>query len=217
MPSSKAKAKEQWINGYLDYLKEDDQAPLWVYQFTDAIGKNDQDFYQQYQDIDDLEQEIWIGFFKQTEDALLNDEHYAQFTAREKLLSFYFTLLEVLDRYRHASILMLDKGLLPAFSGGCLRRFRQSYLNFIEQLVGEAIQEQSILDRVPFTEYYKHVLWLQCHFVIMYWKRDRSQDNTHTDAAIEKAVNLSFDLLGQNALDSLAGMGKFLYQTWWSK
>lgn len=214
MSRSKVQAPEQWVKWYLEHLKQAHKAPYWVYQLTGAIGKDDADFYQSFQDIGDLEQYIWECFFKDTLDILLKDHDYPQYTAREKLLSFYFTSLEILAVHRNACILMFERGLLPVTTAGFLKKFRQLYLDYVEKIILESIQEGSILDRIPFTEYYKHLLWLQCYFVLQYWVRDRSDDFVNTDAAIEKAVNLSFDLLGQNALDSLVGMGKFLYQTW---
>lgn len=217
MPQAVNTDKEQWMMLYLDHLEEQSGAPYWVYQFTEAVQREEKDFYGNFRHLKDLEQHIWADFFTRTQKVLQQDPQYQLFDAREKLLSFYFTLLEVLGTKRKACQLMLDKGFWPLLSGDILKTFRQSYLKFIDILVEEAIGERLILDRVPLTDYYKHGLWLQCKFVLQYWKADHSENFVHTDAAVERAVNLSFEIMGQNAVDSLLGMGKFLYQTWWSK
>jgi hypothetical protein len=48
-------------------------------------------------------------------------------------------------------------------------------------------------------------------FVIGFWIKDNSQGFEKTDAAIEKAVNLSFDLLGKNIADSAFDFAKFVF------
>ena len=55
-------------------------------------------------------------------------------------------------------------------------------------------------------------LWMQVGFVFRYWVEDRSPRFEKTDAAIEKSVNLAFDLMGKSALDSFLDFAKFLYQ-----
>ena len=56
-----------------------------------------------------------------------------------------------------------------------------------------------------------HGFWLQALFVLKYWLDDNSNQFEMTDAAIEKAVNLSFQLIKSNTLDSLLDFGKFIF------
>ena len=209
--------KKAWLQWYLGYLKDRTTAPTWVYQFTDEVSKDREEFYQHFRDLPDLEKYVWEGFMSQTLEVLSKDQEYLQYTAPEKLLSFYYTLLEVLSEHREAAILILERGYLPLMQMRCLKSFKEQYLDWMQDIVAQAIAEGSMVDRMPFTDYYRQGLWLQCCFVLQYWKSDHSKDSVHTDAVIEKAVALSFELLGHNALDSLLGMGKFLYQTWWVK
>ncbi len=55
-----------------------------------------------------------------------------------------------------------------------------------------------------------HGFWVQALFVLKYWIEDSSINFEMTDAAIEKAVNLSFQLMHSNTLDSLLDFGKFI-------
>jgi len=53
---------------------------------------------------------------------------------------------------------------------------------------------------------------LQFLFVLNFWLNDDSAQFEKTDAAIEKAVHLSFDLMGKGPLDTMVDFAKFLYQ-----
>lgn len=50
-------------------------------------------------------------------------------------------------------------------------------------------------------------------FVVDYWIKDTSSGFEQTDAAIEKAVNLSFELLSESTLDRALDFVKFLWQS----
>ena len=56
-----------------------------------------------------------------------------------------------------------------------------------------------------------HGFWVQALFVLGYWINDSSDRFEMTDAAIEKAVQLSFQLIGSNTVDSLLDFGKFMF------
>jgi len=47
--------------------------------------------------------------------------------------------------------------------------------------------------------------------VLRYWIKDDSERFEMTDAAIEKAVNLSFQLISSGTLDSILDFGKFVF------
>jgi hypothetical protein len=49
-------------------------------------------------------------------------------------------------------------------------------------------------------------------FILLFWKEDDSAGFEKTDAAVEKSVNLAFDLIGKGAVDSAIDFAKFLYQ-----
>jgi hypothetical protein len=54
---------------------------------------------------------------------------------------------------------------------------------------------------------------MQLAFLLMFWRDDNSPAFEQTDAAIEKSVNLAFDLIGKGAIDSMLDFAKFLYQS----
>ena len=54
--------------------------------------------------------------------------------------------------------------------------------------------------------------WQQMLFVLGFFAKDDTVDFERTDAAVEKAVTLSFDLVGRNTLDSAVDFVRFLVQ-----
>jgi hypothetical protein len=77
--------------------------------------------------------------------------------------------------------------------------------------VKEGYQTSEIKERKYISDQYVHGFWLQALFVLKYWLDDTSSQFEMTDAAIEKAVNLSFQLIKSNTLDSLLDFGKFIF------
>jgi hypothetical protein len=60
---------------------------------------------------------------------------------------------------------------------------------------------------------YPALFWFHLGFVLLFWKDDDSAGFEKTDAAVEKSVNLAFDLIGKGALDTAIDFAKFIYQT----
>ncbi|MDQ2864039.1 MAG: TetR family transcriptional regulator C-terminal domain-containing protein, partial [Bacteroidota bacterium] len=61
-----------------------------------------------------------------------------------------------------------------------------------------------------FSKRYKDALWIQFAFIINFWIDDDSNGFEKTDEAIEKGINLSFDLFQRSPIDNLFEYGKFL-------
>ncbi len=218
MPTSNDTGQQQIIQRYFDFLSRESRAPTWVYQFANEQNDiKEEDFYEFFTDINDLEQVIWEEVCNRTLTILHEDSAYSAYNSHEKLLSYYFTLIEVLSEHDHAYRLILRKIHLPAGMPRFLSKFKANYLSYISELITKGFEEELIADRIPLSSFYKDGLWLQCFFVLQYWKNDHSEDSSQTDAAIEKAVNLSFELMGSNAVDSMISFGKFLYQSWTTK
>ena len=61
--------------------------------------------------------------------------------------------------------------------------------------------------------YIKRYGYVDEFFLLLFWKDDESPGFEKTDAAVEKSVNLAFDLIGKGAVDSFIDFAKFLYQS----
>ena len=136
---------------------------------------------------------------------------YAEYTARERMLSFYFTLMEQLKQDRGYALPHLrDLGVLDV-SPGFLADFWPLYEGFVTQVLREGMDAGEIPRRIWISDQYAKVHYLQTLFVLRAWAADTTPDGTETDSAIEKAVNLGFDVMERNFLDSAWDFGKYLW------
>ena len=150
--------------------------------------------------------------FVETLDMIRGEEVYKDYSVREKLLSLYFSFFEKLKNNRSFAILSLERSRNPLQRRELLEKVRKSYINYVNVLVKEGMESGEIVSRPYITDKYGDLMWPQFVFVLEFWMKDSSKDFERTDAAIEKAVNLSFDLMGQTAVDSAVDLVKFLFQ-----
>ena len=197
---------------YIEYLLEEGKKPASVYAFAKTLGLSESEFYNFYASFEAIESEFWIAVFQETLTQLQDDTTYQSYSAREKLLSFYFLWIQKLRNYRSFVLTLKTKMLdsLPLNAPG-LNQFRTEFLKFTEGLVNEGIDKKEITYRKYISDKYTYGFWLQALFVLNYWLKDNSANFEMTDAAIEKAVTLSFKLIGDNTFDAAVDFGKFLF------
>lgn len=81
---------------------------------------------------------------------------------------------------------------------------------FAGEILNEGLESGELSDRKFFSKKYKDALWLQLGFVLNFWMNDNSAGFEKTDEAIEKGVNVTFDLFQRSPIDNLFEYGKFL-------
>ncbi|MCS6973694.1 MAG: TetR family transcriptional regulator C-terminal domain-containing protein [Cyclobacteriaceae bacterium] len=209
----KARSVTDIRQAYIDYILTEGKRPSSVFKFCKDLGLREADFYAVAGSFDALEGIIWNDFISGTIQRLSTDAEYAGFTTREKLLTFYFALFEELKLNRsfvlHAAKPRLRPEAVPAF----LKPFRKSFLQFINELINQGRQSGDIASRPYLEKTYPQLFWLHLCFLLIFWMNDGSANFEQTDAAIEKSVNLAFDLIGKGAVDSALDFAKFLYQS----
>jgi hypothetical protein len=152
--------------------------------------------------------------FDQTLAMMEAQEVYKTYSAKEKLLSFYFTWIEELKKNR-SYLLALYQGH-SGFRKSMpeeLKSFRRKFKDFSTEIILEGKETEQIADRAFISDRYEDALWLETMFIFQYWLKDTSTSFEKTDVAVEKSVNLAFDLMGKSAVDSLLDFAKFLYQS----
>src|SRR5690606_29714410 len=159
-----------------------------------------------------IDGEVWKDFFNKTKERLQADAVYEGYSAREKLLAFYYTLIEVLKERRSYVVFTLKKNYVPGPLNPVLHPVKELFTDYVKEIVQTAVAEGEIEDRKMLTDKYYKGFWPQFVFIIEFWVKDYSAKFEKTDAAIEKAVNLSFEFLAKNPLDSLLDFGKFVFQ-----
>ena len=81
---------------------------------------------------------------------------------------------------------------------------------FAEEVILDGLDSGELADRKFFSKRYKDALWVQFTFLINFWADDDSAGFEKTDEAIEKGINVAFDLFQHSPIDNLFEYGKFL-------
>ena len=203
--------KKEIREAYIKYWLENGKRPVSVYTFVQQLGIPEAGFYDNYASFDAVEKDIWRAIFEDTLEKLKADETYRSYGVREKLLAFYFLWVQELRGNRSYILLQRERYLVPGTHLDKLETFRTAFYGYIRDLIKEGYQTGEVKERKFISDQYVHGFWAQALFVLRYWIGDDSERFEMTDAAIEKAVNLSFQLISSGTLDSILDFGKFVF------
>ncbi len=202
------------LEGYKNYVLEHGSAPKSVFKFAKDLKMKEEEFYTYFTSFESIKSAIWVEIFDETIRQVESQEIFREYSAREKFLSFLFTWIEELKKNRSYLLSLYESKSqtlmnLPKEAS----EFKQKFKDFANEIVLEGKETEEIASRPIISDRYDEALWFQTWFVFRYWLDDRSPKFEKTDAAIEKSVNLAFDLMGKSALDSFLDFAKFLYQS----
>jgi hypothetical protein len=196
---------------YIDVVTSQNRRPSSLDAFAATLEtKHEDEFLDNYTSFKQLESDIFRQIFEELRDSLLQDEVYQSYNAREKLLAIFFTWFEQLSPQRDFwKIIEREEDFFS-----CQSYIEQTKAPFEElmTLVIEEGKQQEIIAQRPFEGWYKKGLWWDVKYLISFWLKDDSENLEMTDAAIEKAVNFSFDVMEPNLLDSGFDFIKFAFQ-----
>ncbi|MBG8554889.1 TetR family transcriptional regulator C-terminal domain-containing protein [Hymenobacter guriensis] len=206
--SPKARIKQ----AYLDYVLRKGTPPPSVYRLTQKLNLPEQEFYRFYATFAAIDRELWADFGREARTAAAREPVWEQYGSREKLLGFYYTLLEILKRNRSYALQSLHRSLrgMPGLTPRVLDDFRQEFEVFVGEILREGRRTEEVASRPLVQEQYPRAFWQQMLFVLGFFAKDDTVNFERTDAAIEKAVTLSFDLVGRNTFDSALDLVRFL-------
>lgn len=211
--TSKKDIQQLILDGFKTYVLENGSEPKSIFKFTKDLKMKEEEFYTFFTSFEAVKSAIWVAIYDSTLQAVENQEVFKEYSAREKFLSFLFTWIEELKKNR-SYLLSLYEDKSKSFKGlpADAKEFKAKFKDFAGEIILEGKETQEIASRPIISDRYDEALWLQVLFVFRYWLDDRSPRFEKTDAAIEKSVNLAFDLMGKSALDSFLDFAKFLYQ-----
>ena len=198
---------------YVQFNLEHGREPHSVFELTKILNESEEEFYKYYASLKAIEKDVWLSKFQETLEQLHNDPVYAGYSSREKLLAFYFLWIQSLLKIR-SFILQRRKDIsFRNLKAEDLSTLRDAFYTYVNGLLRDGQSTNEVKERKYISDKYVHGFWLQLIFVLNYWIDDESAEFERTDAAIEKAVNLSFKLVSENTLDSLLDFGKFVFQS----
>lgn len=209
---NKAISATQIIGNYRDYLLSEGKQPASIFKFCKDHGFKEAEFYQFFGSFEALEKSIWKEFIDGTRKRMEADSSYQAFSTREKILTFYFMLVESLKSDRSFVLQQLKSWKNPSVIPSFLKGFKTSFEEWINTVLNEGKGTGEIAKRPFLDQRYDMLFWLHLMFILQFWSHDDSANFEKTDAAIEKSVNLAFDLIGKGVLDNAIDFGKFLYQ-----
>ena len=195
---------------YIDYVLTEGNQPKSVYIFAKMHKMIEAEFYNHFGSFDALKQSIWTDLARATIAEIQGQDVWAGYSAREKALSFFYSFFELLKGSRSFasySIKRIPKGFsTPRIFEG----LKDVFENFSTEILNNGLESGELSDRKFFAKRYKDVLWVQFVFVLNFWINDDSAGFEKTDEAIEKGLNVTFDLFQRSPIDNLFEYGKFL-------
>lgn len=204
--------REKIKRAYIKYVLENGHAPVSIFKFVKELKLTEDVFYDHFNSFKNIERTVWKDIFTDTVNAIQSEEVWDEYAVREKMLAFYFTMVEKMKANRSFILQTVPKMKKPDTNPYYLDLIKEPFKQFSNELLLEARETEEVTDRPIIGKRYGDGLWLQFLFIIGFWIKDDSIAFEKTDAAIEKAVNLSFDLMGKGPLDAMLDFGKFLYQ-----
>lgn len=201
---------QQIRNAYIDYVLTHDEKPTSVYSFAKKLKISEADFYVFYASFESIEKSVWVELTVETIDTLQEQEVWNQYTSRDKILAFFYSYVEVLKKQRSFITYSLHKKLHRLGTPEVLSGVKVIFENFADQIINEGLESGELAERKFLSKRYKDAIWVQFAFILNFWINDESTDFEKTDEAIEKGINVTFDLFQHSPIDNLIEYGKFL-------
>jgi Tetracyclin repressor-like, C-terminal domain len=198
------------ITLYMNDVLENNHNTKNVYVFCKNNNIEESHFYSFFGSLDAIKQSIWTKFLDNAIDALSKDENYLTYPDKNKLLSLYFTLFEILTLNRSYIVYSLMENKEGMKNLKDFKSFRSNFKEFVSDMIqeNESNGRLSNVTRPLFSE----GAWIQFLFTLKFWIDDTSKSFEKTDILIEKSVNTIVDLLDTKRVDNLLDFGKFLWK-----
>jgi hypothetical protein len=196
----------------MNHVLEKNEVPKSVFLFCKDYKINETEFYTFFSSLDDLKQEIWLKFLENALASIAKEDAFESYSNKNKLLTLYFTLFEILTLNRSYVLFSLKEhkeGLKSLLS---LKKFRIHFKDYIETIIqneNSEMREKLVKVTKPI---FQEGAWIQFLFLLKFWMEDNSKSFEKTDILIEKSVNTVVDLLNTKPLESLFDLGKFLWK-----
>ena len=146
---------------YMEYVLEHERFPKSVYKFCKDIGIEETLFYQFFGSFESLQKSIWNQFFDLTINLSNKNENYAGFSNREKLLTFFYTMFELLTANRSYVLFVLKEQSNQDFMKrmnqfkGLKKRVKGFAATLIQH---ENMNKHSMIGRNPVTVFFRRRL-----------------------------------------------------------
>lgn len=207
------KKKETFIEKYKEFELLEGRAPHSVFEFCKKFKTNEAAFYEHFNSLAQLRKQLLVSFINDTIHALDADEDYTEFNNKEKLLAVFYTLFE---NFKESRSYLIHKYENKTDIKGKMDDWSLFFLQFnarIESIISDAKADNE-LKEIPYVgSQYAKVFKLAFIYIFRVWVNDESEKFETTDAAIEKSINVAFEMLSSGPLDALFDFGRFAIKT----
>jgi len=200
------------IYHFMNEVLETNQEPKNVYVFCKNHNISETDFYSFFGSFDALKQEIWVKFLENAINTIEKDVAYEGYLDKDKLLSLYFTLFEIMTLNRTYVKFSLQENKEGLKNLKYLKKFRNQFKEFIVGIIRQSATSGSEKFLKVSEPVFSEGAWIQFLFLLKFWIDDTSKSFEKTDVLIEKSVNTVVGLLETKHLENLFDLGKFLWK-----
>ncbi|MEO9967527.1 MAG: TetR family transcriptional regulator C-terminal domain-containing protein [Reichenbachiella sp.] len=205
--TGKAPSRDSIMTAYMQLVLESEKLPGSLYKFCKDLKMSEAEFYQHFGSFESLQKSIWVAFFDETMKIISNSEEYEMFSKREKLLTFYFTMFEILTLNRSYILFTLKSPLDLAQ----LAQLRLSFKTYMTSLSELSTNDQEQVKHYS-AKAVEELGWAQFLVILRFWIKDDSASFEKTDVMIEKTINTTFDLVDTTPIKSVIDYAKFLFK-----
>lgn len=204
--------KQKIQTAYIDYVLTEGKKPNSVFTFAKKNKFPEEEFYNHFGSFEAIDAEVWSDLFRSTITEVKAQEVWEAYSTREKALSFYYSFFELLKSKRSFVVYSMGNFKKGLKTPSQLSASKEIFEEFSKELINEGLESGEINERKFISDKYKDALWLQLAFLLNFWLKDYSAGFEKTDEAIEKGINVTFDLFQRSPIDNLVDYGKFLAQ-----
>jgi len=200
------------ISYFMTDVLETNEEPKNIYTFCTKHNIDESQFYSFFGSFESLKETIWLKFFENAIAAMSKDSKIESYSNKEKLLTLYFTLFEILTLNRTFVLFYLKENKEGLKNLKSLKQFRNHFKEYIVTIINS--NETIVSSRInKVTEpVFSEGAWIQFLYLLKFWIDDTSKSFEKTDILIEKSVNTVVDLLDTKQLENLFDLGKFLWK-----
>lgn len=203
--------RAQIIQHYITSVKKNEKPPKGVFNFCEEMGISEADFYNEFSDLEEINESILPGFWGDVVEALKEQSFYQEASAGDKLLSTLYAFFEKLKENRSFFLIAFKDWKNPQEAVTGIRHFRKAFLNYAKSIDLDSTEiGVDVVDKNT-AKLSHNALFANVLFVFHFWLNDRSKGFEKTDACIEKLFTLSLELIGNQTLKKAIDLGKFLF------
>lgn len=202
--------KERLEEAYIEHVLNHGEQPKTVFLFARENGITEEEFYSHFGSFQSIDIRIWKGLMATAITEVRSQEVWPEYTSREKALSLFYGFMELLKSKRSFISFSLQNAKSKIGLSNLFEGMKQEFEIFSAGIIQEGLESGELTDRPFFAGKYKDALWMQLGLVINFWLKDTSAGFDKTDEAIEKGVNVTYNLFQRSPIDELFEYGKFL-------